>query len=160
MGRWFYSKKDTADGHKSISVKKLKEWGYSAQGWRSGTFTWSRHGEQVGSMGVSVEIQGQIGAMRLTYTYDETEQLNYEIKLVSTPCHYGGFRWWFICPLIHDGYPCQRRVGVLYLASKYAGCRICYDLTYQSCQDSHKFDALARRIGSPSETALKQALGW
>jgi len=50
-------------------------------------------------------------------------------------------------------------LGVLYLA-KYAGCRHCYDLTYESCQESHKFDSLAQRMGLPNEKALKRALGW
>jgi hypothetical protein len=49
-------------------------------------------------------------------------------------------RWWFVCPLVVNGRPCNRRVGKLYLpgASRYFGCRHCYDLTYTSCQEHDK----------------------
>lgn len=158
MGRSFYSKKNTVDDYKSISVKSLKEWSYFAQYFKSGTLTWTRNGEKTGSVGVSVTIEGLEGRMRLNYTYADTDILNYEIRLVSTPCHYGGVRWWFICPILRNGAYCGRRVGVLYFG-KYAGCRHCYELTYESCQESHKFDWLAKEFGIPSGTALKRAMG-
>jgi len=159
MGRYFYNKKSTVGDYKSISVKKLKEWNYFAQGYKCGTLTWSRQGEQIGSIGVSVSISGREGAMRLNYRHDNKDDMDYEVRLTSTPCHYGGVRWWFICPLSRNGVYCGRRVGVLYLG-KYAGCRHCYDLTYESCQDSHKFDFLARSMGLADEKELKRALGW
>lgn len=55
------------------------------------------------------------------------------IHLVSTPCHYGGCRWWFACP------ECSRRVRVLYINPKTGRpedmrpeCRHCLDLNYAS----------------------------
>jgi len=73
------------------------------------------------------------------------------------PRNFGGKRWWFHCPLIKDGQICNRRVGRLYLPSggHYFGCRHCYDLTYPSCQNSHKYDGmyalLARNMGTTPE---------
>ena len=42
-----------------------------------------------------------------------------------------------------------RRAGKLYLPSvaRYFGCRRCYDLTYRSCQESHKFDTMWAELG-------------
>lgn len=159
MGRWFYNKKDTVSGHHAIDIRKLREWGW-LKGFTCGTLRWSRGGEETGSMDISIDIRTRQGNVWLNYAHNKTESLNYQVQLVTTACNYGGFRWWFLCPLIRNGYPCQRRVGVLYVAGKYAGCRYCYDLTYESCQDSHKFDFLAQSMGLPNEKALKRVLGW
>jgi hypothetical protein len=45
-------------------------------------------------------------------------------------------RWWFVCPLIVNGDPCERWVGKLYLAPgyRYFSCRYCYRLTYTSAR--------------------------
>jgi hypothetical protein len=47
-----------------------------------------------------------------------------------------------------NGTPCRRRVGMLYLppSASYYGCRNCHELTYTSCQRSHEYDSLWRRI--------------
>lgn len=58
------------------------------------------------------------------------------IVLTSTRPHFGGLRWWFVCPLVDKGVACERRVGKLYLprGAYYFGCRACFDLTYESAQ--------------------------
>lgn len=54
------------------------------------------------------------------------------LQLVSTPCHYGGRRWWFACP------ECSRRVRVLYINHKIKPaqmkpeCRHCQELHHES----------------------------
>src|SRR4051812_30796918 len=74
--------------------------------------------------------------------------LDYSVKLTTTRPPFGGVRWWFLCPL-----NCARRVVKLYLppGTRYFGCRQCHQLTYTSCQESHKYDAmygmLARNMG-------------
>lgn len=35
---------------------------------------------------------------------------NYHVKLDRTPCHYGGYRYWYLCP------HCGKRTSVLYRA--------------------------------------------
>jgi len=52
--------------------------------------------------------------------------------------HLGGTRWWYVCPL------CNRRMSALYLPpnASHFGCRLCYNLTYRSCQESHTVPAL------------------
>ncbi len=76
---------------------------------------------------------------------DSAEQ---RIELTTTDCNYGKFRYWFICPVVKDGIFCGNRAAKLYLppAGQYFGCRECYDLTYESCQKSHKYDRVLDHI--------------
>lgn len=50
----------------------------------------------------------------------------------KTPCGFGGFRYWFICP------ECLRRCGVVYVLGQRVNfaCRKCCNLTYLSQQVS------------------------
>ena len=155
----FYNKKRVADGQLAISTKSLKEFGYLSR--RSGVIIWSREGEEIGSIGIKVTVDQTTGTMLVNYNHTdwvtgESEPLLYEVRLVTTACHFGCIRWWFKCPLVVNGGPCWRRVGVLYLVGGYAGCRACYGLTYKSCQDSHKYDRIAKLIGLPSGTYLRR----
>ena len=77
--------------------------------------------------------------MKVSYTVtdrhtDKETDYDYKINLTTTPCHFGGIRYWFVCPFSRNGVYCGRRVGTLYLASggDYFGCRHCYDLSYES----------------------------
>jgi hypothetical protein len=54
-----------------------------------------------------------------------------QVPLTKTPCYFGGFRWWFICP------DCGKRMAILYKPrySNFFLCRQCHNLTYKSCQE-------------------------
>jgi hypothetical protein len=137
MGRWSYSYKIEADGLKKINTRFLKKHGYF-EGWRSGTITWtSGYSENKSSISIQVSILEGHGYMRLIYTQtdresDEKKDFDYQVQLTTTPCEFGGKRYWFICPLTKNNRTCGRRVGTLYKAGDYFGCRHCYDLTYSS----------------------------
>jgi hypothetical protein len=93
--------------------------------------------------------------VRLRYTAWGTP-VEYAVRLTTTIPQYGGWRWWFTCPLIAKGSPCNRRVAKLYLppGQHYFGCRHCYDLTYRVCQENQKptcFDAMLAE-GIPGAT--------
>lgn len=70
------------------------------------------------------------------------------IALTSTPCHYGGRRWWFVCP------GCERPVGVLVLRWQRYACRHCVDVSYRSqaldviTRSWRRQRRLERRLGS------------
>lgn len=145
MGRWYFDKKDTVEYCRSVSIAFLKKHGYFC-GHRSGVITWTNWcGEQTASIGVTVYMMDGEDHARFRYTNtcrstgEETE-CDYKVRLVTTPCHLGGVRWWFICPLSHNGVPCGRRVGKLYCppGSMYYGCRHCYNLSYESRNESHR----------------------
>lgn len=137
MGRYYYSKKQEADSLKQVSVSFLRKHGYFDMGWHSGTITWSRHGEKTGSISVQSSINDHEKFVRFIYTQtdrytEEKNDFDYKITLTTTPCYFGGERYWFICSLSVNNVYCGRRVGVLYMGSKYLGCRHCYNLTYNS----------------------------
>ena len=153
MGRGSYSSRSTTNECKSISVKFLNEYHYFDGYVRSGGMKWSRNGEETGSIGFVISIIEGDEYIRFQYSQtdrhtDEKTSFDYKARLEWTPCHFGGRRWWFICPLVVNGNVCNRRVGVLYLGSgKYFGCRHCHNLTYESSKESHKFDSIFWKMG-------------
>jgi len=100
--------------------------------------TWTRRlSGRESSIGIVVDTQDLYAKVNYTITDRNTGEktdFDYRIPLTTTPCHFGGVRYWFICPLSRNGVDCGRWVGTLYLAGggKYFGCRNCYDLSYES----------------------------
>ena len=141
MGGWRWDKKTTVEECKSISTTFLKEHGYLRHGWNAGGMKWMHNREETGSISFVVSVQDWAGEIRFQYTQTDKhlgkkESIDYPARLSATPCHFRGKRWWFICPLVKNGIPCNRRVLKLYLGGgKYFGCRYCYNLTYTSCQE-------------------------
>jgi len=143
MGRWYLDKKDTVEDCRTVSIAFLRKHDYFC-GWRSGTILWKNwYGEQTASIGVEASIVDSENYARFHYTSTnrhtgEKTDYDYKVPLVTTPCNLGGVRWWFICPLSRNGVHCGRRVGKLYLppSGRYYGCRHCYDLSYESRNDS------------------------
>jgi len=139
--------------------------------WRGWTrWTNVRTGEEIASLGFVFrplgDGHGWDGRLRLQYTItrecygkdDEVKELDYPIHLETTPCNFGGERWWFRCPLSVNGNPCGRRCFKLYLppGANYYGCRECYDLTYESAQTAHEFDTLYAHIGDQMDLPMKR----
>ena len=58
----------------------------------------------------------------------QCEPIELRIGLIFTPCHYGGRRPWFLCPM--QG--CGRRVAILHFRGSYFLCRHCHSLGYAS----------------------------
>ncbi|BFT95181.1 MAG: hypothetical protein MNSN_04940 [Minisyncoccus archaeiphilus] len=129
--------KNEADGVKKISISFLKKNGY-LKGWRSGTITWtSGYDEHKSSVGIEVSTVSSDSYLRINYTQTdnysgEKKDFDYKIPLTTTPCRFGGKRYWFVCPWYKNGVYCGRRVGTLYKDGDYFACRHCYDLTYAS----------------------------
>ena len=135
--------------------------------WR-GSIRWTKcaTGEECASLGFRFQPNEEgsrwDGRLRLMYTITrpkgllskdkESTDIDYWINLETTPCNFGGERWWFRCPLVVNGRACMRRCFKLYLppGADYYGCRECYDLTYQSAQEAHQFDSLYRTIADQS----------
>jgi hypothetical protein len=117
----------------------------------TGSITWtnSHTGEQVSSVACEVNTRDPANSwLRLHYAVTGSgERADYRIGLSGVRTPWGATRWFFFCPLLAGGgRPCGRRVGRLYLppGGKYFGCRHCRRLTYASCKESHRHDALYR----------------
>lgn len=150
-GRWaWHSKKTTVEDCLILVAGKLARDRVIARSPGSGRLSWTSTatGERTASVGYSREVQEDQVILRLSYTTtrrdDEKLDIEERVELQTTPSAVGNVRWWFTCPLIVNGRSCGRRVGKLYLppASRYFGCRHCHDLTYTSCQESHRYDRL------------------
>ena len=141
MGRWSFSSKQEADYLKKIDISWLKQQGL-LNGWHSATIKWTNPitGEKTGSVGIIIDTHKRY--IRLYYTqtdwHGKKKEFDYKVPLTTTPCNYGGVRYWFICPLVKNGQPCGRRVRVLYKAGDYFGCRHCYELTYSSKNENRR----------------------
>ncbi len=131
-------------------------------GW-CGTLRWTNSytGERVASVGYVFERRSGDYILTLNYTVTRADgtkhSVDMRVQLQTTRPQFGGTRWWFRCPLAVNNTPCLRRVGKLYVppGRLHYGCRHCYDLTYTSCQESHKYDRLfgqiARELGCAPE---------
>jgi hypothetical protein len=170
--RW--SKKAVVEGCHSLDTTDLKRMNMLAAevSDRRGSLEWRRGGEREPSSSVSytLTLGDGSGTLRLLYRVGQPgENLDYPIRLVTTRCHLGGVRWWFLCPLSTNGFACLRRVRKLYLRGRYFGCRHCHELTFTSSQESDsrvyaalrggldlgRFDNLARMSVAQLGFALK-----
>lgn len=109
-----------------------------------GDIEWERrfHEEVLGTVTFEVDPTGDRPVVWLFfYTQgDGGKNLAYQIiGLESTPCHFGGVRWWFTCPSPNDNGCDYTRRGELYLppGEDFFACRECHGLTYKSAQCSY-----------------------
>lgn len=121
------------DSLKKIDVRWLRKEGYFGR-WTGGSITWTNNwsGNQ-SSVWLDMCLKGSY--LSLSYslgTSSGTRDFHYKVRLETTPCFFGGIRYWFVCPLSVKDASCNRRVGILYLGGEYFGCRHCYDLAYPS----------------------------
>jgi len=149
-----YDAKRTVEDCFVLDVNKLARDGMIRRTPWQGSLIWTntRTGEQSASLCYTCTGGGDYWTFTLSYTMKRRDGEKHEvvlpIPLQTTEPRFGGERWWFTCPLTVGGRPCRRRVGKLYLppGGLYFGCRRCYDLTYTSCQESHKYDRLFQSI--------------
>lgn len=129
-GTWYrWNSKRATESQDRIDIRLLKKWGHLNGSMHIGTWSWSRGGKPAGSIGYRVNTERMVLSYRHRSRGGEWESVEQTIHFDRTPCHYGGYRCWFLCPR------CTRRVAVLYGAGKYFYCRHCYGLTYTSQQE-------------------------
>ena len=135
--------KQVAESTNRITTVFLKEHGYLPQeeSYKAGRIIWTSSSGWQNDINTIVQTSGKepetidTSYIRLSYvvnarSFDEKTDMNYKMPIVTTPCNYGGKRYWFICNLSKNSVYCGRRVGVLYPISKYFGCRYCAEVAY------------------------------
>jgi len=108
-----------------LDMRELSKLGYLATGY-SGTITWSSSNGKKSSISFSCRLESFVLNYRVRERDDDWESINQTIGVLSTECHFGGERSWWVCG------NCQRRKLVLYLGGKYFYCRDCLGVTYSS----------------------------
>jgi hypothetical protein len=77
------------------------------------TLRWTRSGEPLAEVELRLELCANDGTAWLRYDIDHVSQKtgpqDYTVSMVTTPCRFGGQRWWWICPATY------KRVAKLYL---------------------------------------------
>ena len=160
------SKKATVEDSFVLSASALVRKKTLVPGFHTaGAWVWKYEGheEALATIGYEANLQDPDAAwLRLHYKVNG-EPVDYRVRLVTSTPHYGGLRWWFVCPLVRqDGRP-GRRVAKICLppGGKYFGSREAYGLTYTSCQESGKFNGLFRRLAAEmgmDESHVRDAL--
>jgi hypothetical protein len=151
-GRPKYGGKLTTAQCLVLDLNHLNASGYCSSA-KSGSWVWSRGGEQISSIGVTG------GRNRITLTYRHRQQggdwqdVTEPIEIQWQPCNLGGERPFFICPGVVIGRVCNRRAAKLYSAGRYYLCRHCYRLSY-ACQGESPSDRAMRRA-----TKIRHRLG-
>lgn len=157
--------KAKAEQSNGLSIFWFKKQGYLHKdySYRSGVITWTYgYSENKSSIGFAINRDNWGNAderayVKLNYTRTnswsgEKSVMDYKIELATTPCRYGGKRYWFVCPLSKNGRYCGRRVGVIYSIGKWFGCRHCGEIAYQAQFEGGRF-----RIGSVCEPDVDKA---
>lgn len=151
MGGWGSGRQcgsECTEDYRSIDIRRWQRDGLLEPG-RYFNWQWSCNGESVANINVIIEYE-QIRLIYSCKSYGgEWEKLDYSVRLQTTSCHYGGVRYWFICPA--GG--CGRRVALLYGGRIFA-CRHCYQLAYKSQRET--LDDRAAR----SADKIRGKLNW
>lgn len=153
MGRYYYDARwSTSDYTKRLTIKALKEYGF-LDGTRNGypaTLTWSNGS----NISIQVSIVGDTWTVRVYFTQSnrttwEEKSMDYNIELISTPCNYGGKRWWLVCPLRWN------KCTILYLQNNgLFGSRKTLNLCYDGQKESKKYRYLSYIMGMNKTKAL------
>lgn len=148
----------TVDDCLSISVFWLNRAGFLNSRGTSTQICWK---DCAGEIAAEVVLEVQLDGVRyssedhISLKYAITDRYTQEkesianlVDLTSTPCNFGGKRYWFLCPLDVGGRPCNRRVATLHLpiGQKHFGCRHCHNLTYRSSQEAHWIERMAAQM--------------
>jgi hypothetical protein len=141
-----------------LDVDRLVRQGLIGPGlYRSGVLFWRNvdTGEEAGSVGYVTDTQDRDGGQfDVSYRLgSERRPVECRIRLETSRPHFGGVRWWFVCPLS------GRWVRKLYLqpGCDYFASRQALGLTYRVCREDvgararRKAEKLWRRLGPERE---------
>jgi hypothetical protein len=87
---------------------------------------WTVDSKKTGAVKVVVEPCQSVTLNYECGTGNSKEEISMSVRMPITPCHFGGSRPWFECPI------CNKRVGILYLVHRYFECRRCANVAYSS----------------------------
>ncbi|MDE2561916.1 MAG: hypothetical protein KGL48_06660 [Sphingomonadales bacterium] len=149
-----------ADASLRIDLARMLRLGQAKEGaliW--GSLSWSRGGEPSGSISYRA-VMDSPGDERLELSFTrgkggDAEQVKQTVRLCFTRPHYGGKRWWMICP--YRGI----RAGTLYLppgGDRFAS-RQAWRLGYRSQRTAHNDRAREKLFRLQRTLGCEQGMG-
>jgi len=126
-----------------VSIYQLKRWGYLDKEYSFGSIIWTKSNGKENK--VDFVLNPKEGYFELEYKIrngpeEEYRSVKQRYSIVSTPCNYGGVRYWFLCSIYCRGVYCGKRVAKLYLngGSDYFACRHCFNLSYEKRNENRR----------------------
>jgi len=132
--------KEKVENCRSIDANSFSRWGYFKPGGKGGIMKWTRNGMKTGSCWVYTNIDNTDDSISFSYQYQDKPHPDVKVKLSWYSPGFGGRRYFFRCPV------CGRRMRTLHFRYGEIGCRICLDLTYESCVENNRFNHLFKYI--------------
>lgn len=110
-------------------------------------YDWAWRDPRTLAIASQVHVEVSVESVEISYRLSKSgEYCRSVVQLVTTPCHYGKYRYWFLCP------ECRGRVAHLYMGAKVA-CRRCHQLVYKVQRESthnrevRRLDKMRIRLG-------------
>lgn len=140
----------TTEGLHALDVRFLARKGILTSG-GSLTLQWTSKGKRDGSVNVLAYPADSFVILRYRWRSGESWQdEEYPVLLTQTPCLFGGYRFWFICPVRG----CGNRAAILYGGGKVFACRHCLRAVYQSQNETATHRTLRKA------EKIRERLGW
>lgn len=143
----------TAEIYRKLDIRRISRTGCIKPDNRFGWQWRNDEGDEVASVScyVNQDADGlKVSSSWSSYNQPERQSVNIHVWLDSTPCNYGGVRWWFRCPC------CSRRAAVLYIMGGVLRCRKCGNVSYPS----QRSDAMDRAWIKQHKIEAKLIDGW
>jgi hypothetical protein len=154
--RW--DSRRTVDDMHGVRIGRLARDGWLNSGLTC-VYSWSRGGKPTGSIRVTAGMDEVVLSYRTREMGGAWQDVRCPVQIDRTPCHLGGTRAWFLCPVRG----CGRRVATLYGGAVFA-CRQCHRLAYPSENENardravRKADQMRERLDWPP--GIFEGSGW
>ena len=147
-GRWFRPRERlTTEDLPRIDIRVLKRQGVLQPNY-PGIFSWKIDNPIDGPMSFEIH-RGWLSVEYLSTYNDHKSKHTEDIAFDRTPCHFGGNRYWFLCPC------CKTRIATIYKLNNVYRCRHCHNLPFRSQSESEldrvirQAHKLRQRLGGP-----------
>ena len=132
MGGYGYGRsigRSEVEDCRSVDANDFAKWKFFKPGEKWGITKWTRGGHEIGSCGVQTSIDAKRAVCFFQYNGREAP-----VGLSWYAPGFGGRRYFFLCPV------CGQRMRTLHFRGGEIACRLCHNLTYKSCNESHTMD--------------------
>ncbi|RKT01040.1 hypothetical protein [Chryseobacterium defluvii] len=145
MGRWSNCP-DEVESLKNITINDLKKLCYLQPNvYLNRNIFWTNQiGERTSSITIVIDTSDTDGYITFDYTYNQSQKINYKVRLITRPSNLGnGLLWFFVCPST------QKVCRKLHLNSGYFLHRTAFNGVYYEKQlQSKKWREWERMFGS------------